>query len=115
MSFRSMFVLAVAVATGMVQVEVPGQNLVLSAGSQKVFGAEPQKQKDPGNWHPSGDVLGFTGKGGEPFALENGGKRRSAECQRQPRRVGLNALRWDLALVARTGRGADPLPRSDWD
>jgi len=70
MSFRSMFVLAVAVATGMVQVEVPGQNLVLSAGSQKVFGAEPQKRKDPGNWLPSGDMLGFTGKGGVPFALE---------------------------------------------
>jgi RNA polymerase sigma-70 factor, ECF subfamily len=70
MSFRSMFVLAVAVVTGMVHVEVPGQALVLSAGSQKVFGAEPEKQKDPGNWLPSGDMLGFTGKGGEPFALE---------------------------------------------
>lgn len=70
MSFRSMFVLAVAVVTGMVHVEVPGQKLVLSAGSQKVFGAEPQKQKDPDNYLPSGVVLGFTGKGGEPFALE---------------------------------------------
>lgn len=70
MSFRSMFVLAVAVVTGMVHVEVPGQKLVLSAGSHKVFGAEPQKQKAPGNWLPSGDMLGFTGKGGEPFALE---------------------------------------------
>jgi len=70
MSFRSLFVLAVAVVTGMVDVEVPGQKLVLSAGSQQVFGAEPQKQKDPGHWLPSGDMLGFTGKGGEPFALE---------------------------------------------
>jgi len=70
MSFRSLFVLAVAVVTGMVDVEVPGQKLVLSAGSQKVFGAEPQKQKDSGHWLPSGDMLGFTGKGGEPFALE---------------------------------------------
>ncbi len=70
MSFRSMFVLVVAVVTGMVHVEVPGQKLVLSAGSQKVLGAQPQKQKDPGNWLPSGDMLGFTGKGGKPFALE---------------------------------------------
>jgi len=70
MSFRSLFVLAVAVVTGMVHVDVPGQTLVLSAGSQQVFGAEPQKHKDLGNGMPSGDVLGFTGRGGEPFALE---------------------------------------------
>jgi len=72
MSFRSMFVLAVAVVTGMVQVEVPGQKLVLSAGSQQLFGAEPgaQKPKGPGDGLPSGNVVGFTGKGGQPAALE---------------------------------------------
>ena len=70
MSFGGMFVLAVAVVAGMVHVEVPGQNLMLPAGSKKVFGAEPQKHKDLGDWLPGGDVLGFTGKGGEPFALE---------------------------------------------
>jgi len=70
MSFRSMLILAVAVVTGLVHFEVPGNKLALSAGSQKVFGAEPQKQKGPGNWLPSGDMLGFTGKGGKPFALE---------------------------------------------
>jgi len=70
MSFRSMFVLAVAVVTGMVHVDVPGEQHVLSAGAQKLFGAEPEKQKDFGKWLPSGDILGFTGKGGEPIALE---------------------------------------------
>jgi len=72
MSFRSMFVLVVAVATGMVQVDVPGGPQVLSAGSQQVFGAEPSavKQKGPGDALPSGDVVGFTGKGGKPVALE---------------------------------------------
>lgn len=72
MSFRNMFVLMVAVATGMVQVDMPGQQQVLAAGAQKVFGAEPgvPKHKGPGDALPSGDVLGFTGKGGQPFALE---------------------------------------------
>jgi hypothetical protein len=70
MSFRSMFVLAVAVAAGMVQVDVPGEKHVLSAGSQRVFGAEVPKVKSLTAWLPSGDVLGFTGKGGQPFALE---------------------------------------------
>jgi len=72
MSFRSMFVLVVAVATGTVQVDVPGGPQVLSAGSRQVFGAEPGavKHKGPGDSLPSGDVLGFTGKGGKPVALE---------------------------------------------
>lgn len=72
MSFRSMFVLVVAVATGMVQVDVPGGPRVLSAGACQVFGAEPGavKHKGPGDSLPSGDVVGFTGKGGRPFALE---------------------------------------------
>lgn len=72
MSFQSMFVLVVVVATGMVQVDVPGGPQVLSAGSQQVFGGEPSvtKHKAPGDWLPSGDVVGFTGKGGKPSALE---------------------------------------------
>ncbi len=72
MSFRTMFVFLRVVATGMVQVEMPGQQQVLAAGAQKVFGAEPgvPKHKAPGDVLPSGDVVGFTGKGGQPFALE---------------------------------------------
>lgn len=72
MSFRSMFVLVVAVATGMVEVDVPSGRQVLSAGSRQVFGAEPGvvKHRGPGDSLPRGDVVGFTGKGGRPFALE---------------------------------------------
>jgi len=72
MSFRNMFVLFVAVAAGTVQVDISGQKHVLSAGAQQVFGAEADgpKTKAPGAWQPSGVVLGFTGKGGQPSALE---------------------------------------------
>lgn len=72
MSFRNMFVLVVAVAAGMVQVDVPDGPQVLSAGASRVYGAEPDsvKQKGPGDSLPRGDVVGFTGKGGRPFALE---------------------------------------------
>lgn len=71
MSFRSLFVLAVAVASGIVQVDVPGERHTLGAGTSRVFGAEVAgpKVKDLGAWLPSGDVLGFTVKG-QPFALE---------------------------------------------
>jgi len=60
MSFRSMFVLVVALTAAVVQVVAPGQ----------MFAAEPQKHKSTGDALPSGDVLGFTGKGGQPVALE---------------------------------------------
>ena len=71
MSFRSMIVLAVAVVTGMVQVDVPGERCLLPAGSRRVFAAEADtsKVKDLGAWLPPGNVLGFTVKG-QPSALE---------------------------------------------
>jgi hypothetical protein len=66
-----MFVLAVAVLAGTVQVDVPGESCVLSAGSSRVFAGEdePSKTKDVGAWLPPGNVLGFTVKG-QPAALE---------------------------------------------
>ncbi len=71
MSRGSMFVLAVAVLSGTVQVDVPGERCVLSPGSRRVFAgeAEPSKTKDLGAWLPPGNVLGFTVKG-RAFALE---------------------------------------------
>jgi hypothetical protein len=71
MSFKSMFVLAVTVAAGMVQVEVSGQKQVLAAGALRVFGVDGEaKVKSFDGWQPPGSVLGFTGKGGQPLALE---------------------------------------------
>jgi ferric-dicitrate binding protein FerR (iron transport regulator) len=72
MQFRSLLVLAVAVSTGMVEVNSPEEQCVLSAGSQAVFGAEVPavgKAKDLSAWLPPGDALGFTQKE-RPFALE---------------------------------------------
>lgn len=72
MQFRSLLVLAVAVSTGMVEVNSPEKQCVLSAGSQAVFGAEAPavgKAKGLSAWLPPGDALGFTQKGA-PFALE---------------------------------------------
>jgi hypothetical protein len=66
-----MFVLAVAVLAGTVQVDVPGERCVLSAGSRQVFAGEAKssKAKDLGAWLPPGNVLDFTVKG-RAFALE---------------------------------------------
>jgi hypothetical protein len=72
MRFHSLFVLAVAVSTGMVEVNSPEEQCVLPAGSQAVFGAEAPpvvKGKNLDAWLPPGDVLGFTQKE-RPFALE---------------------------------------------
>jgi len=72
MRFRSLFVLAVAVSTGLVEVNSPEEQCVLSAGSRAVFGAEAPvggKVKDLGSWLPRGDALGFMQKD-RPFALE---------------------------------------------
>ena len=71
MTFRSSFVLAVAVLAGLVEVDAPGERCVLSAGSRRVFAgeAEPPKGKDLAAWSPPGNVLGFTVKG-QRSALE---------------------------------------------
>ena len=91
MRFRSLFVLAVAVSTGMVEVNSPDEECVLSAGTRAVFGAEAPaggKVKDLGSWLPPGDALGFKQKD-RPFALEqllpgaNGAIRVSDEQKKQ--------------------------------
>jgi predicted component of type VI protein secretion system len=72
MRFHNLFVLAVAVTAGMVEVNSPLETCVVSAGGEAVFGAEAPpvaKGKNLDAWLPPGDTLGFTQKE-RPFALE---------------------------------------------
>lgn len=67
MRTKNIAVLAVAVLAGTVQVDLGGISRELSLGENRVFAADKEKKGFP---LPSGDLLGFTGKGDQPMALE---------------------------------------------
>jgi hypothetical protein len=68
MSSRIIAALALAVSTGVVQVDIQGTTHQVFFGERQVFAADkPTKDKTPSP--PSGDMLGFTMKG-NPAALE---------------------------------------------
>jgi ferric-dicitrate binding protein FerR (iron transport regulator) len=69
MRTNNMVVMAVAVLVGMVQVDLGGISQELAIGQKRIFAADKGKGKD-GLPLPSGDLLGFTGKGNQPMALE---------------------------------------------